>query len=75
MLSGGYGRYENWGLWAAVSHLGHGAPLELTLDLGDDPSRIGEFAWHNDTASGISHPVGQKESSKRTARQHHEARI
>jgi formylglycine-generating enzyme required for sulfatase activity len=35
MLSGGYGRYENWGLRAAVSHSGGNAPSELTLDLGD----------------------------------------
>jgi hypothetical protein len=35
MLSGGYGRYENWGLRAAVSHNGKVAPPELTLDLGD----------------------------------------
>ena len=35
MLSGGYGRYENWGLRAAVSHSGGKAPRELTLDLGD----------------------------------------
>lgn len=35
MLSGGYGRYENWGLRAAVSHTGGGTPSELKLDLGD----------------------------------------
>ncbi len=35
LLSGGYGKYENWGLRAAVSHSGSGAPPELTLDLGD----------------------------------------
>jgi len=35
MLSGGYGRYENWGLRAAVSHTGDVAPRELTLKLGD----------------------------------------
>lgn len=35
MLSGGYGKYENWGLRAAVSHTGGAAPNELTLDLGD----------------------------------------
>ena len=35
LLSGGYGRYENWGLRAAVTHAGKGAPGELTLDLGD----------------------------------------
>jgi len=35
LLSGGYGKYENWGLRAAVSHIGSGAPSELTLDLGD----------------------------------------
>ena len=35
LLSGGYGRYENWGLRAAVAHTGSGAPRELTLDLGD----------------------------------------
>ena len=35
LLSGGYGRYNNWGLRAAVSHTGNRAPRELTLDLGD----------------------------------------
>ena len=35
LLSGGYGKYENWGLRAAVSHAGVTAPGELTLDLGD----------------------------------------
>jgi formylglycine-generating enzyme required for sulfatase activity len=34
LLSGGYGRYENWGLRAAVSHTGGDARPELTLDLG-----------------------------------------
>jgi len=35
LLSGGYGRYENWGLRAAITHTGNGAPRGLTLDLGD----------------------------------------
>ncbi|MGC6583311.1 MAG: SUMF1/EgtB/PvdO family nonheme iron enzyme [Akkermansiaceae bacterium] len=36
MLSGGYGRYENWGLRAAMSHPGgNKTPKEFTLDLGD----------------------------------------
>ncbi len=35
MLSGGYGRYENWGMRAAVSADGKQSPRELTLDLGD----------------------------------------
>ena len=35
LLSGGYGRYENWGLRAAVTPSGNQAPRELTLDLGD----------------------------------------
>jgi len=35
LLSGGYGRYENWGLRAAVTHSGRRAPRELKLDLGD----------------------------------------
>ncbi|MCF7730128.1 MAG: SUMF1/EgtB/PvdO family nonheme iron enzyme [Akkermansiaceae bacterium] len=35
LLSGGYGRYENWGLRAAVTPAGNEAPRELTLDLGD----------------------------------------
>jgi hypothetical protein len=35
LLSGGYGRYENWGLRAAVTHASNRAPRELTLDLGD----------------------------------------
>ncbi|MCA9082066.1 MAG: SUMF1/EgtB/PvdO family nonheme iron enzyme, partial [Planctomycetaceae bacterium] len=35
MLSGGYGKYENWGLRVAVSHYGNTTPRELTLNLGD----------------------------------------
>ena len=35
LLSGGYGRYHNWGFRATVSHTGNGAPRDLTLDLGD----------------------------------------
>ncbi len=36
LLSGGYGRYENWGLRAAVSHTGSGTPPdEQAFDLGD----------------------------------------
>lgn len=35
MLSGGYGKYENWGLRAAVTYAGSEPPPELTLDLGD----------------------------------------
>lgn len=35
MLSGGYGRYENWGLRAAMSHHGSSASPEKTLNLGD----------------------------------------
>jgi len=35
LLSGGYGRYENWGLRAAVTPAGKRTPRELTLDLGD----------------------------------------
>ncbi|HUT12255.1 MAG TPA: SUMF1/EgtB/PvdO family nonheme iron enzyme [Thermoguttaceae bacterium] len=35
LLSGGYGRYENWGLRAAVTPSGNETPRELTLDLGD----------------------------------------
>ena len=35
LLSGGYGRYENWGLRAAVSSPGSDTPRELTLELGD----------------------------------------
>ena len=35
MLSGGYGRYENWGLRAAMTPTGDETPKELTLDLGD----------------------------------------
>ena len=27
---------------------------------GDDPSKIGEYAWFKDNAGGKSHPVGQK---------------
>ncbi|MEZ6057577.1 MAG: SUMF1/EgtB/PvdO family nonheme iron enzyme [Planctomycetaceae bacterium] len=35
MLSGGYGKYENWGIRVAVSHVGGPAPSERSLDLGD----------------------------------------
>ena len=35
LLSGGYGRYENWGFRAAVTPAGDKTPRELTLDLGD----------------------------------------
>jgi len=35
LLSGGYGRYSNWGLRTAVSHTGAAAPRELKLKLGD----------------------------------------
>lgn len=35
MLSGGYGRYENWGLRAALTPPGDQTPSEVTLDLGD----------------------------------------
>jgi formylglycine-generating enzyme required for sulfatase activity len=35
LLSGGYGRYNNWGLRAAVTHASNRAPRTLTLDLGD----------------------------------------
>ncbi len=27
---------------------------------GDDPSKLGEYAWFKDNAAGTSHPVGQK---------------
>ncbi len=27
---------------------------------GDDPSKLGEYAWFKDNAGGTSHPVGQK---------------
>ncbi len=35
MLSGGYGRYENWGLRAAVTASEKNPPKNLKLDLGD----------------------------------------
>lgn len=35
LLSGGYGRYENWGFRVAVTPDGKRTPRELTLDLGD----------------------------------------
>jgi len=35
LLSGGYGAYENWGLRAALTYTGNGAPRDLTLNLGD----------------------------------------
>jgi len=34
LKSGGYGRYENWGFRAAVTHASNRALRELTLDLG-----------------------------------------
>jgi formylglycine-generating enzyme required for sulfatase activity len=34
LLSGGYGRYHNWGLRAALTPSGDRMPRELTLDLG-----------------------------------------
>ncbi|MDP6544944.1 MAG: SUMF1/EgtB/PvdO family nonheme iron enzyme [Phycisphaerae bacterium] len=35
LLSGGYGRYNNWGLRAAVTHASNRAPRTLTLKLAD----------------------------------------
>ena len=35
MLSGGYGKYENWGLRAALTPTGSNTPAELKLNLGD----------------------------------------
>ncbi len=35
MLSGGYGRYENWGLRAALTPPGNRTPSEVKLDLGN----------------------------------------
>lgn len=35
LLSGGYGRYENWGLRVAVTPTGDKTQRELTLDLGE----------------------------------------
>ncbi|MHC4253803.1 MAG: SUMF1/EgtB/PvdO family nonheme iron enzyme, partial [Planctomycetota bacterium] len=35
LKSGGYGRYNNWGFRAAMSHTGGRAPREAKLDLGD----------------------------------------
>ena len=35
MLSGGYGRYENWGLRAAMTPSDGRTPREITLDLGN----------------------------------------
>jgi formylglycine-generating enzyme required for sulfatase activity len=35
LLSGGYGRYDNWGLRAAMTPGGNETSRELTLDLGD----------------------------------------
>lgn len=34
LLSGGYGKYENWGLRAAITPEGEDTPPELTIDLG-----------------------------------------
>lgn len=38
LLSGGFGRYNNWGLRAAVTPAQGDAPAEMTLDLGDGVS-------------------------------------
>lgn len=35
LLSGGYGRYSNWGLRVAISPPGKETPRELTINLGD----------------------------------------
>ena len=35
MLSGGYGKYENWGLRAAMTPPGNDTPAEVSLDLGN----------------------------------------
>jgi len=35
LLSGGYGRYNDWGFRAAMTPTGNKTPPELTLDLGD----------------------------------------
>lgn len=35
MLSGGYGKYSNWGFRAAMTPPGNKTPKEVTLDLGD----------------------------------------
>lgn len=35
LKSSGYGRYNNWGFRAAMSHNGGNAPREVKLDLGD----------------------------------------
>ncbi|MDA7882282.1 SUMF1/EgtB/PvdO family nonheme iron enzyme [Akkermansiaceae bacterium] len=35
MLSGGYGKYDNWGFRAAMTPPGNKTPKEITLDLGD----------------------------------------
>ncbi len=35
MLSGGYGKYSNWGFRAAMTPPGNNTPKEVTLDLGD----------------------------------------
>ena len=35
LLSGGYGKYDNWGLRTAVTPSGSETPHDLTLDLGD----------------------------------------
>jgi len=35
LLSGGYGRYNNWGFRAAMTPAGNNPPANLTLDLGD----------------------------------------
>ncbi|MCF7730241.1 MAG: SUMF1/EgtB/PvdO family nonheme iron enzyme [Akkermansiaceae bacterium] len=35
LLSGGYGRYNNWGFRAAMTPAGNNPPAKLALDLGD----------------------------------------
>ncbi len=40
MLSGGYGKYENWGFRTAVSPTGNNPPNELTLNKGENILRF-----------------------------------
>src|SRR5947199_53785 len=36
------------------------AGTQTANSFGDDESRLGDFAWHNDNCAGRTHEVGQK---------------
>ncbi|MFH0871486.1 MAG: SUMF1/EgtB/PvdO family nonheme iron enzyme [bacterium] len=42
--------------WEYACRAGSGG----TYSFGDDPGRLGEYAWYSDNSGGKTHPVGQK---------------